>query len=227
LSITLQAGKSIALVGSSGAGKSTLVDLILRFFDVQKGAIRFDGIDIRQLAPESLREHIALVPQQPVLFSTTVLENIRYGRPDASNEAVREAAQAAYAEEFIEKLPDGYDSFVGESGVRLSGGQRQRIAIARAILNNPRLLLLDEATSALDAESEYKVQQALERLMKDRTSIVIAHRLATVVNIDTIAVLDHGRLVATGTHQELLNSSSLYARWANLQFGDTPIEKAS
>jgi ATP-binding cassette subfamily B protein len=226
LSITLEAGKSVALVGSSGAGKSTVVDLILRFFDVQKGAIRFDDIDIRELSPEALRAHIALVPQQPVLFSTTVLENIRYGRPDASDEAVRNAAQAAYADEFIEKLPDGYDSFVGESGVRLSGGQRQRIAIARAILNNPKLLLLDEATSALDAESEYKVQQALERLMKDRTSIVIAHRLATVINIDTIVVLDHGKLVATGTHQELLNSSSLYARWANLQFGDTSIEKA-
>lgn len=227
LSMTLEAGKSVALVGSSGAGKSTVVDLILRFFDVQKGAIRFDDIDIRELSPEALREHIALVPQQPVLFSTTVLENIRYGRPDASDDAVRNAAQAAYADEFIDKLPDGYDSFVGESGVRLSGGQRQRIAIARAILNNPRLLLLDEATSALDAESEYKVQQALERLMKDRTSIVIAHRLATVVNIDTIAVLDHGKLIATGTHQELLHSSPLYARWANLQFGDTSIEKAS
>ena len=227
LSITLEAGKSVALVGSSGAGKSTVVDLILRFFDVQKGAIRFDNIDIRELSPEALREHIALVPQQPVLFSTTVLENIRYGRPDASDEAVRNAAEAAYANEFIEKLPDGYDSFVGESGVRLSGGQRQRIAIARAILNNPKLLLLDEATSALDAESEYKVQQALERLMKNRTSIVIAHRLATVINIDTIVVLDHGKLVATGTHQELLNSSPLYARWANLQFGDTTIEKAS
>lgn len=227
LSITLEAGKSVALVGSSGAGKSTVVDLILRFFDVQKGAIRFDNIDIRELSPEALREHIALVPQQPVLFSTTVLENIRYGRPDASDEAVRNAAEAAHANEFIEKLPDGYDSFVGESGVRLSGGQRQRIAIARAILNNPKLLLLDEATSALDAESEYKVQQALERLMKNRTSIVIAHRLATVINIDTIVVLDHGKLVATGTHQELLNSSPLYARWANLQFGDTTIEKAS
>lgn len=227
LSISLEAGSSIALVGSSGAGKSTLVDLILRFYDVQKGVIRFDGKDIRNLEPHALRSNIALVPQQPVLFSTTVLENIRYGLPDATDEAVKAAAQGAYADEFIDKLPDGYHSFVGESGVRLSGGQRQRIAIARAILNNPKLLLLDEATSALDAESEYKVQQALERLMKDRTSIIIAHRLATVVNVDTIAVLDHGKLVATGTHQQLLNRSALYARWANLQFGDVNIDKAS
>ncbi len=227
LTMTLPAGASLALVGSSGAGKSTLVDLILRFYDVQQGVIRFDGVDIRQLAPQELREHIALVPQQPVLFSNTVLENIRYGRPDASDDEVRAAAQAAYADEFINKLPQGYDSFVGESGVRLSGGQRQRIAIARAVLNDPKLLLLDEATSALDAESEYKVQQALEHLMKDRTSIVIAHRLATVVNVDRIAVLDHGRLVATGTHQQLLKSSPLYARWASLQFGDATVDKVS
>ncbi len=223
LSMAIAAGKSVALVGSSGAGKSTLVDLILRFYDVQQGAIKFDGVDVRQLDPSDLRKHIALVPQQPVLFSTTILENIRYGRPDATDDEVRDAAQAAYADEFIDKLPEGYSSFVGEAGVRLSGGQRQRIAIARAILNDPKLLLLDEATSALDAESEYKVQQALERLMQDRTSIVIAHRLATVVNVDTIAVLDHGKLVATGSHQQLLSSSPLYARWANLQFGEAPI----
>jgi len=227
LSIALKAGSSIALVGSSGAGKSTLVDLILRFYDVQSGVIRFDGVDIRELEPQALRSHIALVPQQPVLFSTTVLENIRYGLPDATDQAVREAAQAAYADEFIDALPEGYNSFVGEAGVRLSGGQRQRIAIARAILNNPKLLLLDEATSALDAESEFKVQQALERLMRDRTSIIIAHRLATVVNVDTIAVLDHGKLVATGTHQQLIHSSPLYARWANLQFGEAQIDRAS
>lgn len=227
LSIALEAGSSIALVGSSGAGKSTLVDLILRFYDVQSGVIRFDGIDIRELEPKALRSNIALVPQQPVLFSTTVLENIRYGLPDASDEAVRAAAKAAYADEFIEALPEGYNSFVGEAGVRLSGGQRQRIAIARAILNNPKLLLLDEATSALDAESEFKVQQALDRLMQDRTSIIIAHRLATVVNVDTIAVLDHGKLVATGSHQQLIHSSPLYARWANLQFGEVQIDRAS
>ncbi|ARN76255.1 ABC transporter ATP-binding protein [Oceanicoccus sagamiensis] len=232
LTLHLAAGSSMALVGSSGAGKSTLVDLILRFYDVTEGKILFDGIDICQLDPKQLREHIAIVPQQPVLFSNSVLENIRYGRPDATDEQVKAAAEAAYADEFIQKLPQGYDSFVGESGVRLSGGQRQRIAIARAVLKDPKLLLLDEATSALDAESEYKVQQALEHLMQDRTSIVIAHRLATVVNVDTIAVLDHGRLVDTGNHQQLLASSSLYARWASLQFGDAAsdavtIEEAS
>ncbi|MFA7552727.1 MAG: ABC transporter transmembrane domain-containing protein [Spongiibacteraceae bacterium] len=220
LSLTLAAGTSLALVGSSGAGKSTLVDLILRFYDVQQGEIRFDGVDIRQLDPKDLRKHIAIVPQQPVLFSNTVLENIRYGSPNATNEEVIAAAKSAHADEFIDALPDGYHSFIGESGVRLSGGQRQRIAIARAVLKNPKLLLLDEATSALDAESEHKVQQALEHLMRERTSIVIAHRLATVINVDTIAVLDHGRLVATGTHQQLLQSSPLYARWASLQFGE-------
>jgi ATP-binding cassette subfamily B protein len=220
VSLELKAGQNLALVGSSGAGKSTLIDLLLRFYDVQSGSIRFEGIDIRQLNPQALREHIALVPQQPVLFTGTVMENIRYGCPDASDEDVRVAAQAAYASEFIARLPHGYDSEVGESGVRLSGGQRQRIAIARAILKDPKLLLLDEATSALDAESEFQVQQALEQLMKDRSSIVIAHRLATVVNADTIAVLDQGRLVATGTHQQLLTSSPLYARWAQLQFSE-------
>ena len=225
-SLKLPAGSSLALVGSSGAGKSTIVDLLLRFYDVQKGQIRLDGVDICELAPQELRRHIAIVPQQPTLFSGTIIENIRFGRPDASDDDVRAAAGAAYADEFIQKLPHGYDSFVGESGVRLSGGQRQRIAIARAVLKNPSILLLDEATSALDAESEYKVQQALEHLMKDRTSIVVAHRLATVVNVDKIAVLDHGQLVDTGSHQQLLASSSLYARWASLQFGDKEIEKA-
>jgi len=226
-SLKLPAGSSLALVGSSGAGKSTIVDLILRFYDVQKGVIRLDGVDIRELDPQELRRHIAIVPQQPTLFSGTIIENIRFGRPDASDDDVRAAAEAAYADEFIQTLPQGYDSYVGESGVRLSGGQRQRIAIARAVLKNPKILLLDEATSALDAESEYKVQQALEHLMKDRTSIVVAHRLATVVNVDKIAVLDHGQLVDTGSHQQLLLSSSLYARWASLQFGDNEVEKAS
>lgn len=227
LSLKLSEGSSMALVGTSGAGKSTIVDLILRFYDIQQGSILFDGIDIRSLDPHQLREHIAIVPQQPVLFSDSVMENIRYGRPEASDEEVKEAAVLAYADEFIDQLPDGYHSFVGESGVRLSGGQRQRIAIARAILKDPKLLLLDEATSALDAESEYKVQQALLKLMKGRTSIVIAHRLATVVNVDTIAVLDHGELVATGNHQQLLDSSKLYARWASLQFGDAVVNEAS
>ena len=234
LSLTLEAGTSLALVGSSGAGKSTIVDLILRFYDVQQGCIQFDGIDIKQLDPKALREHIAIVPQQPVLFSDTVFENIRYGRPDATEQEVHAAAVAAYADEFIQKLPNGYDSFVGESGVRLSGGQRQRIAIARAVLKDPKLLLLDEATSALDAESEYKVQQALEHLMKDRTTLVIAHRLATVINVDKIAVLDQGKLADMGTHQQLIKSSPMYARWASLQFGEaaasvveTAVEQAS
>lgn len=218
LSLRVPEGGSLALVGSSGAGKSTLFDLLLRFYDVQQGVIRFDGIDLKDLDPKDFREHIAIVPQQPVLFSGTVIDNIRYGCPFASDDEVHAAAAAAYADEFIERLPQQYQSYIGESGIRLSGGQRQRIAIARAILKDPKLLLLDEATSALDAESEYKVQQALEQLMEGRTSIIIAHRLATVVNVDTIAVLEHGRLVATGTHQELLERSALYAGWANLQF---------
>lgn len=220
LTLSIPAGKTTALVGSSGAGKSTLIDLLLRFYDVQSGAIRFDGVDIRELDPLALREHIALVPQQPVLFTGSILDNIRYGRPGASIEQVQAAATAAYASEFIERLPQGFDSQVGEQGVRLSGGQRQRIAIARALLKDPALLLLDEATSALDAESEFQVQKALERLMQGRTTLVIAHRLATVVKADAIAVLDHGKLAAIGRHNELLHSSPLYARWAELQFNN-------
>ena len=222
LNLQIPAGKTTALVGSSGAGKSTLIDLLLRFYDIQEGAIRFDGIDLRELDPLALRAHIALVPQQPVLFSGTVLDNIRYGSPDADLDAVRAAAEAAFAHDFIERLPEGYDSTVGERGVRLSGGQRQRIAIARALLRDPALLLLDEATSALDAESEFQVQKALERLMQGRTTLVIAHRLATVVKADNIAVLDHGRLVASGCHRDLLAASPLYARWASLQFDSAP-----
>jgi ATP-binding cassette, subfamily B, bacterial len=225
LSLTIAAGKTTALVGSSGAGKSTLIDLLLRFYDVQSGRILFDGIDLRALDPLALRAEIALVPQQPVLFMGSVLENIRYGRPDASDAEVRAAADAAFAAEFIERLPQGYDSQVGEQGVRLSGGQRQRIAIARALLKDPALLLLDEATSALDAESEFQVQQALDRLMQGRTSLVIAHRLATVIKADSIAVLEHGKLVAMGRHQDLLNASPLYARWAKLQFNNAASEQ--
>jgi ATP-binding cassette subfamily B protein len=221
LSLEIVAGRTTALVGSSGAGKSTLIDLLLRFYDVNSGCIRFDGVDIRTVDPLALRAQIALVPQQPVLFMGSVLDNIRYGRPDACDADVRAAAQAAFAHEFIERLPQGYASQVGEQGVRLSGGQRQRIAIARALLKDPALLLLDEATSALDAESEFQVQQALDRLMQGRTSLVIAHRLATVIKADSIAVLEHGRLVAMGRHEQLLNVSPLYARWAGLQFGET------
>lgn len=211
-------GKTLALVGASGAGKSTIFDLLLRFYDIQSGQVLFDGVDVRDVDPLDLRKHIGLVPQQPTLFSGSVLDNIRYGSPDASFEDVINAAKAAYAHEFIERLPQGYDSQVGEAGVRLSGGQRQRLAIARAILKDPKLLLLDEATSALDANSEYMVQKALEQLTKERTTIVIAHRLATVVNADEIAVLDQGKVVATGTHESLMKSSDLYRRWTDLQF---------
>ena len=208
---------TMALVGPSGAGKSTLLDLLLRFYDPQQGSICFEGIDLRDLSLEDLRRHIALVPQQPVLFSASVEENLRYGKPEASRDEIRNAVEKAFATEFIEGLPQKYDSFLGEQGVRLSGGQRQRIAIARALLKDPALLLLDEATSALDAESERMVQQALDDLMRNRTSIVIAHRLSTVIDADQIAVLDQGRLVALGTHRELMDSSELYSQLARLQ----------
>lgn len=221
VSLTVHPGESVALVGPSGAGKSTLFDLVLRFYDPQSGHISLDDIDIRELDPNSLRSHIAIVSQQPTMFTGNVWENIRYGRPDASDEEVRRAAESAFASEFIEQLPQGYDSYLGESGIRLSGGQKQRIAIARAILKDPEILLLDEATSALDAESERKVQLALEKLMKNRTSLVIAHRLATVKNVNRIAVLEAGHLIAEGTHSELMQSCSLYANLANLQFQDS------
>ena len=211
-------GESVALVGPSGAGKSTLFDLVLRFYDPQAGSLALDGIDIRELDPQELRSHIAIVSQQPTMFTGNVWDNIRYGRPDASDDEVREAAESAFASEFIEKLPEGFDSYLGESGIRLSGGQKQRIAIARAILKDPEILLLDEATSALDAESERKVQMALEKLMVNRTSLVIAHRLATVMNVSRIAVLDSGKLIAQGSHKELLLESELYANLAKLQF---------
>ncbi len=219
LSLSVAAGETVAIVGPSGAGKTTLFQLLLRFYDPQQGQIRLDGIDIRELSLEALRNTIGIVPQDTVVFSANAMENIRYGRPDASDDEVIAAARLAAAHEFIERLPDGYQSFLGERGVRLSGGQRQRIAIARALLKNPPLLLLDEATSALDAESERLVQRALEAAMVGRTTLVIAHRLATVQRATRIIVMEHGRIVESGTHAELVAAGGLYASLAALQFG--------
>ncbi|MBK1632018.1 ABC transporter [Thiohalocapsa halophila] len=215
-------GERVALVGPSGAGKSTLFHLLLRFYDPQQGRLTFDGVDLRTLDPSALRRHIAVVPQDPVIFGASAAENIRYGTESAGDAQVHAAAAAAHADVFIQRLPQGYDTFLGERGVRLSGGERQRIAIARAILRDPALLLLDEATSALDAESERLVQDALSHLMIGRTSVVIAHRLATVREADRILVLDHGRIVAQGRHAQLLAQGGLYARLAALQFQDLP-----
>ncbi len=211
-------GETVALVGPSGAGKSTVFQLLLRFYDVAEGTVRLDGVPVRELALVDLRGRIGIVPQDSVIFSANAMENIRYGRPEASDAEVMAAAQAAFAHDFITALPDGYQTFLGERGVRVSGGQRQRISIARAMLKNPPLLLLDEATSALDAESERMVQAALESAMKDRTTLVIAHRLSTVQRADRIVVMDGGRIVESGTHTTLSAAGGLYARLAKLQF---------
>jgi ATP-binding cassette subfamily B protein len=218
LTLHIAKGETVAIVGPSGAGKSTLFQLLLRFYDPTAGHILVDGIDIKTLDPAELRHHIRSVPQDPVIFGTTILENIRYGMPEASEAAVRAAAERAAADSFIRALPDGYETQIGERGITLSGGQRQRLAIARAILQPTPILLLDEATSALDAENETLVQGALEKLMAERTTLVIAHRLATVLKAHRIVVIDQGRIVEEGTHASLVAKDGLYAKLARLQF---------
>ena len=219
LNLEVSPGETVAVVGPSGAGKSTLFSLLMRYYDPIEGTICLNGVDLKELDPENLRRHIALVPQDTAIFGASIAENIAYGRPEAARDEIIAAAQAALAAPFIEAMPDGYDTLVGERGVTLSGGQRQRIAIARAVLKSAPVLLLDEATSALDAESENLVQQALDRLMEGRTTLVIAHRLATVLKADRIIVMDDGRIVETGAHDELSAAGGLYAKLARLQFG--------
>ena len=225
-SLAVEPGQTVALVGPSGAGKSTVFQLLLRFHDPASGVVRLDGVDIATLDPADLRRRLGIVPQEPVIFSANAMENIRFGRVDASDAEVRAAARAAAAEGFLDALPQGFSTFLGARGVMLSGGQRQRLAIARAILRDPAVLLLDEATSALDAESEQAVQRALAALSIGRTTLVVAHRLATVRRADRIIVLDQGRIVASGTHEALIREEGLYARLAALQFGEDGTVKA-
>ena len=215
----------MALVGPSGAGKSTVFQLLLRFYDPQSGQIKLDGVNIVDADPEDVRRKIGIVPQNTVLFAESAMENIRLGRPDASDDEVKAAARAAIADEFLEKQAQGYQTFLGEKGMRLSGGQQQRLAIARAILKNPPVMLLDEATSALDSESEKLVQEALDHLMQDHTTLVIAHRLSTVIKADRIVVMEEGRIVDIGKHDELIGKGGVYARLAKLQFRHSLIDR--
>ena len=226
VALDIAPGETVALVGPSGAGKTTVIQLLLRFWDPDAGTVAIDGIDLRDMARADFRRAIALVPQDPVIFAATARENIRFGRPEASDAEVEAAARAAHADEFLRLLPQGYDSYVGERGVMLSGGQKQRIAIARAILRDAPILLLDEATSALDAESERLVQHAVDDLARTRTTIIIAHRLATVKKADRIVVFDHGKVVAQGRHEDLVAQGGLYARLARLQFTEGALETA-